>query len=117
LTQIIQVRADASHTAFIGNLAATPSSQCGFATLLDSHGGRPASAGLGTPGNLTMKSNVGGIDRILRIVLGLVLIGLTLNGSIGVWGWLGLIPLATAAIGFCPLYTVIGISSCPMKKT
>jgi len=64
-----------------------------------------------------MKSNVGGIDRILRIVLGLVLIGLTLNGSIGVWGWLGLIPLATAAIGFCPLYTVIGISSCPMKKT
>ncbi len=64
-----------------------------------------------------MKSNIGGIDRILRIVLGLVLIGLTLNGSIGVWGWLGLIPLATAAIGFCPLYTVIGISSCPMKKT
>jgi len=66
---------------------------------------------------MTMKSNIGGIDRILRIVLGLVLIGLTLNGSIGVWGWLGLIPLATAAIGFCPLYTVIGISSCPMKKT
>jgi len=64
-----------------------------------------------------MKSNVGGIDRILRIVLGLVLIGLTLNGSIGVWGWLGLIPLATAAIGFCPLYTLIGISSCPMRKT
>ncbi|MBL8362939.1 MAG: DUF2892 domain-containing protein [Rubrivivax sp.] len=63
-----------------------------------------------------MKSNVGGIDRILRIVLGLVLIGLTLSGTIGVWGWIGLVPLATAAMGFCPLYTVLGFSSCPVKK-
>ena len=42
-----------------------------------------------------MKSNVGGIDRILRIVIGLVLIGLTLTGTIGVWGWVGVLPLAT----------------------
>jgi Protein of unknown function (DUF2892) len=63
-----------------------------------------------------MKTNVGGIDRILRIVLGLVLIGLTLSGSIGVWGWVGIVPLATAAFGFCPLYTVFGFSSCPLKK-
>ena len=63
-----------------------------------------------------MKSNVGGIDRILRIVLGLVLIGLTLSGTIGVWGWIGLVPLATAAMGFCPLYTVLGFSSCPVTK-
>ncbi len=63
-----------------------------------------------------MKTNVGGIDRILRIVLGLVLIGLTLSGAIGAWGWLGLVPLATAAMGFCPLYTVLGFSTCPMKK-
>jgi hypothetical protein len=63
-----------------------------------------------------MKANVGGIDRILRIVLGLVLIGLTLSGAIGVWGWIGVVPLATAALGFCPLYTVLGFSTCPMKK-
>ena len=59
---------------------------------------------------------VGGIDRMLRIVLGLVLIALTLTGTIGVWGWIGVVPLATAAFGFCPLYTLLGFSSCPMKK-
>ena len=63
-----------------------------------------------------MKSNVGGIDRILRIVLGLALIALTLTGTIGVWGWIGLVLLATAAFGFCPLYPVLGINTCPMKK-
>lgn len=62
-----------------------------------------------------MKTNVGGIDRILRIVLGLALIALTLTGTIGVWGWIGVVPLATAALGFCPLYTVLGFSSCPLK--
>jgi hypothetical protein len=64
-----------------------------------------------------MKSNVGGIDRILRIVVGLVLIALALTGTIGAWGWIGVVPLATAALGFCPLYTVLGFSSCPLKKT
>jgi hypothetical protein len=63
----------------------------------------------------TMKSNVGGIDRILRIVLGLVLIALTLTGTIGVWGWIGVVPVLTAALGFCPLYTVLGFSTCPVK--
>ncbi len=61
------------------------------------------------------KTNVGGIDRILRIVIGLVLIGLTLTGAVGAWGWIGLVPLGTAAIGYCPLYTVLGFSSCPVK--
>ncbi len=64
-----------------------------------------------------MKSNVGGIDRILRIVIGLVLIGLAATGTIGVWGWIGVVPLATAAMGFCPLYTVLGFSTCPMKRS
>ena len=64
-----------------------------------------------------MSSNVGGFDRIARIVLGLVLIGLTLGGVIGAWGWVGLVPLATAALGYCPLYSVLGFSTCPMKKT
>jgi hypothetical protein len=63
-----------------------------------------------------MKSNVGGIDRVLRIVVGLALIALTLTGAIGAWGWIGLVPLATAAMGFCPLYTVLGFSSCPVKS-
>ncbi len=63
-----------------------------------------------------MKSNVGDIDRILRIVLGLVLIGLTLTGTIGAWGWLGVVPLATGAIGWCPPYAIFGWNTCSMKK-
>lgn len=63
-----------------------------------------------------MKSNVGGIDRILRIVLGLVLIGLTVTGTIGAWGWLGIVPLATGAIGWCPPYAIFGWNTCSMKK-
>lgn len=62
-----------------------------------------------------MKTNVGGIDRILRIVLGLVLIGLALTGTIGVWGWIGVVPLATGFMSFCPLYTLIGMNTCPKK--
>jgi hypothetical protein len=64
-----------------------------------------------------MQTNVGGIDRIVRAVIGLALIALTLAGTIGVWGWIGVVPLLTAALGFCPLYTMLGFSSCPMKKT
>ena len=63
-----------------------------------------------------MKSNVGGIDRILRIAIGLVLIGLSVTGAIGVWGWLGLVPLATGAIGWCPPYALLGWNTCGMKK-
>lgn len=63
-----------------------------------------------------MKTNVGGLDRILRIVIGLVLIGLAATGTIGAWGWIGVVPLATAAMGFCPLYTMLGFSSCPVKR-
>ena len=63
-----------------------------------------------------MTRNVGGIDRILRIVLGLVLIGLTVTGTIGVWGWLGIVPLATGAIGWCPPYAIFGWNTCSMKK-
>jgi len=63
-----------------------------------------------------MKTNVGNLDRILRAVLGLTLLGLTLTGTIGAWGWIGLVPLGTSAFGFCPLYTVLGFSTCPMKR-
>ncbi|MBL8287076.1 MAG: DUF2892 domain-containing protein [Rubrivivax sp.] len=62
-----------------------------------------------------MKTNVGGIDRPLRIVAGLALIGLTLSGVIGAWGWIGVVPLATGALGTCPLYSVLGFNTCPMR--
>lgn len=64
-----------------------------------------------------MKTNVGSIDRIARVVIGLLLIALAATGTIGAWGWIGVVPLATAAFSFCPLYTVLGLSTCPMKKT
>jgi hypothetical protein len=60
-----------------------------------------------------MKANVGGIDRILRIVIGLALIALTVTGTIGAWGWIGVVPVLTAALGFCPLYTVLGFQQLP----
>jgi len=63
-----------------------------------------------------MKFNVGGIDRILRIVVGLVLIGLAATGTVGPWGWIGVVPLLTGSIKFCPLYSIIGINSCPLQK-
>ena len=59
-----------------------------------------------------MKTNVGSVDRTIRIVLGLALIGLTVTGNIGMWGWLGVVPLATGAIGWCPPYAIFGISTC-----
>jgi hypothetical protein len=57
--------------------------------------------------------NVGTIDRSLRIILGFVLIGLALAGSIGAWGWIGLVPLLTGVFASCPLYGVLGLSTCP----
>ena len=62
-----------------------------------------------------MNRNEGNIDRALRIIAGLALIALTLTGNIGLWGWIGVVPLATGLIGWCPLYTVLGIKTCPMK--
>ena len=59
-----------------------------------------------------MKCNVGGIDRILRISVGIVLVVLAVNGIVGWWGWLGLIPLATGIFRFCPAYPLLGINSC-----
>ena len=63
-----------------------------------------------------MKANVGGIDRILRIVVGIALIALTLAGTIGPWGWIGVVPLATGLFRICPAYSLIGVNTCPMKK-
>lgn len=62
-----------------------------------------------------MKQNVGGIDRTVRIVAGLALIALAATGTVGVWGWIGVVPLLTAGLGICPLYSVLGFSTCPIK--
>jgi hypothetical protein len=59
-----------------------------------------------------MKTNVGTIDRSLRIAAGLILIGLSLSGAIGLWGWIGIVPLATGLVRTCPAYSLLGISSC-----
>jgi hypothetical protein len=63
-----------------------------------------------------MKANVGGIDRVLRIVAGLVLIGLAVAGIGAPWTWIGVVPLLTGVFGFCAFYTLLGINSCPVKK-
>ena len=59
-----------------------------------------------------MKANVGTIDRVLRILVGVLLIALSLTGIIGLWGWIGLVPLATGVVRVCPLYPLLGISTC-----
>jgi len=62
-----------------------------------------------------MKSNVGGIDRTLRIVVGLILIALAMTGTVGAWGYVGVVVLATGLFRFCGLYTLLGINSCKLK--
>jgi hypothetical protein len=63
-----------------------------------------------------MKTNVGGFDKIARIGAGVVLVGLAATGTVGVWGWIGLVPLATGLMGWCPAYNLLGMNTCPMKK-
>ena len=62
-----------------------------------------------------MKLNVGGIDRILRVAAGLGLVGWAAMGG-PVWAWIGVVPLATGSIGFCPAYPLLGMNTCSMKK-
>ncbi|WP_157265601.1 YgaP family membrane protein [Azohydromonas aeria] len=63
-----------------------------------------------------MKTNEGTLDRALRAVAGVGLLGATAAGMIGPWGWIGVVPLLTAGIGWCPLYTVLGINTCGLKR-
>jgi hypothetical protein len=64
------------------------------------------------PKEFYMESNVGSIDRVLRILVGLVLIGLAVTGVVGAWGWIGVVPLATGLFRFCPAYPLLGINTC-----
>lgn len=62
-----------------------------------------------------MKANEGKMDRILRIVVGLGLLSLVFIGPQTVWGYVGLVPLLTGIIGFCPMYKVFGLDTCPIE--
>ena len=62
-----------------------------------------------------MKTNVGGIDKIIRILASVALIAWALMGG-PVWAWIGVVPLATGLLGWCPAYTLFGMNSCPLSK-
>jgi membrane protein implicated in regulation of membrane protease activity len=64
-----------------------------------------------------MTKNIGNTERIIRIVGGLILIALAATGTVGVWAWLGLVPLATGLMGWCPPYSLLGINTCKNKNT
>jgi hypothetical protein len=59
-----------------------------------------------------MNKNIGTLDRTLRIVVGLALIALAATGTVGPWGWIGVVPLGTGLVGWCPAYTLFGIKTC-----
>jgi hypothetical protein len=65
-----------------------------------------------------MTQNVGSIDRIVRVIIGLALLAFAaFSGSAYAWvGWIGVVPLLTAAFGTCPLYSILGLSTCPVKR-
>jgi len=60
-----------------------------------------------------MEKNVGTVDRVARVVVGVVLIGLVFVGPMTPWGWIGVIPILTALVGWCPAYRLLGIRTCP----
>lgn len=63
-----------------------------------------------------MAKNVGGIDRSLRIVVGVALVAAAATNTIGVWGYVGVVPLLTGLIGWCPPYAILGFNTCSTKQ-
>lgn len=63
-----------------------------------------------------MGCNTGTVDRALRVIVGLALIALAATHTIGVWGWIGIVPLLTGIFSFCPAYALLGINTCKIKK-
>lgn len=61
--------------------------------------------------------NLGSADRIIRIVLGIILLSLTVVGPKSLWGLVGLVPLLTAVIGWCPAYSIVGLRTCPLATS
>jgi len=77
---------------------------------------RPAAAHTAPQEEHIMKTNEGTLDRALRVIVGLVLVVLAATGTVGLWGWIGLVPIATGLIGWCPAYTLLGINTCSLKS-
>ncbi len=67
-------------------------------------------------GDSVMTKNEASWDRVLRVLVGLVLIALAATQTIGLWGYVGVVPLLTGAVGFCPLYRLLGLSTCPVRR-
>jgi hypothetical protein len=65
-----------------------------------------------TKGVLAMKVNVGSVGRIVRIIAGLALIGLAIAGTVGPWGYIGVVPLLTGFMRVCPAYSLLGVNTC-----
>lgn len=63
-----------------------------------------------------MGCNTGAVDRALRVIVGLALIALAATHTIGVWGWIGIVPLLTGIFSFCPVYALLGMNTCKIKK-
>jgi hypothetical protein len=63
-----------------------------------------------------MTANIGGIDRVLRIIVGLAVMALAAIGTVGWWGWLGIVPLLTGVVGWCPPYAMLGLGTCRTKS-
>jgi hypothetical protein len=64
---------------------------------------------------MNLKRNVGSLDQWLRIGVGVVLLGLAVTGTIGAWGYIGVVPLVTGLLRTCPLYSLLGLRTCPMN--
>jgi Protein of unknown function (DUF2892) len=63
-----------------------------------------------------MQKNEGTLDRVLRVSAGLILIGLAAANVVGAWGYIGIVPLITGAVGMCPLYSVLRINTCSVNR-
>ena len=63
-----------------------------------------------------MKINEATWDRAVRVIAGLLLIGLAISGKIGLWGYVGVVPLITGIAGHCPMYSVLGINTCSLRR-
>ena len=66
--------------------------------------------------NSLLPKNVGTADRAVRILAGLALVAMVFVGPKTPWGWIGLVPLLTGLFSTCPLYTLLGLSTCPMRR-
>lgn len=62
------------------------------------------------------KTNVGNLDRLLRVFIGVVLIALAITGKVGPWGYIGIVPLITGLLRTCPAYSLLGVNSCKTNK-